>query len=99
MFAKTLSSRSIGILALGTTMLSVFLLIFPYYYSPQSYIPKNNPALGYYIPNTLEAWLVLAAALILLMFSMFLIVIYAKKRAAEGKWVNKPFPGLHQKIN
>jgi hypothetical protein len=99
MFAKPLSSRSLGVLALGAGLSSFFLLIFPYYYSPQSYIPKNNPALGYYMPNTLEAWIVLAVALLLLLFSMFLIVIYAKRRAAEGKWVNKPLPSLHQKTN
>lgn len=94
--AKTLSSRSIGMLAFGVTVLALFLLSFPYYYSPQSYIPKNNPDLGYYMPNTLEAWIALAAALALLMLGVILIYFYGKKRVKEGKGVNRPFPSLHK---
>ena len=99
MFAKKLSSRGLGILAFGSTLLSFFILIFPYYYSPQSYIPKSNPALGYYMPNTLEAWIVLAVALALLLLGLMLIAVYAKRRAAEGKWVNRPFSSIHQTFN
>lgn len=91
MLGKQLSSRSLGVLAFGVTLVSVFLLIFPYYYSPQSYIPKDNPDLGYYMPNTLEAWIALAVALVLLAFGLILIYLYGKKRVAEGKWVKRPF--------
>ena len=94
---RTLSTRTFGILACGSLLSAFFLLIFPYYYSPQSYTPKPNPAWGYYSPNTVEAWIILTAALLLLVFSLFALSRWVLRLKTEGyrwgsSWVN---PRVH----
>ena len=89
---RTLSTRTFGVLAFGSFLSGFFLLIFPYYYSPQSYTPKPNPARGYYSPNTVEAWIILTAALLLLVFSLFALSRWTLRLKTEGyrwgaKWV------------
>jgi small-conductance mechanosensitive channel len=94
MFAENLSSRSLGIIALAIGIMGFLLIAFPYYLFPQFYNPKSNPDWGYHAPNTLEAWIVLSMALLLIMFALVVTYFYGLKRLAEGKWVNKTFYSL-----
>jgi hypothetical protein len=68
---KVVSTRGFGVIAFGSLFASIFLLVAPYYISPQSYIQKANPAWGYTSPNILETSVILGGALVLLVFAIF----------------------------
>jgi len=91
MFARKMSSRILGLVALGIGAMGFLLIVLPYYLFPQLYIPKSNLVFGYLSPNTLEGWIILAVALLLLMFALVVTYFYGLRRLAEGKWVNKSF--------
>ena len=69
---------------------AVFLLFVPYYLFPESYTPKANAAWGYASPNTLAAWVVLGAALALLVFSTLAFTWLGLKLKLEGSmWATR----------
>jgi hypothetical protein len=84
MFAKALSSRTLGVISLLSGAAFFILLTVPYYYFPQSYIPKANPDWGYYMPKSAEAWVVLVVALSFLGLSVGAFALIIKKQS-EGQ--------------
>ena len=90
MCVTNLSSRSIGVIALITGLVSFLLLSVPYYLFPSFYVPKSNPVWGYRLPATLEGWTILALALLLLAATTIVLSFYAKRRIEEGKGTIKP---------
>jgi hypothetical protein len=80
-----LSSRVLLIIGFMCISIAVVLIVVPYLLYPQFYTPKSNPSLGYTIPNTLEGWAILIAALILLALGTILIVIYGLRLDKESK--------------
>jgi hypothetical protein len=86
MCVTKLSSRSIGAIALVTGAAAFLLLTLPYYFFPPSlYSPKSNQMWGYRSPTTLEGWIILAIALLLLAVTTVVLYFYAKRRIKEGK--------------
>jgi len=83
MFAKALSTRTLGVISLLSGVAFFILLILPYHYFPQSYIPKANPEWGYYMPKSPEAWVVLIIALSFLALSIGAFMFILKKQS-EG---------------
>lgn len=83
MFAKALSTRTLGIISLLSGAAFFILLILPYYYllGRQSYIPKANPNLGYYMPKSPEARVVLIVALSFLALSIIAFMLFILARA------------------
>ena len=85
MFKKTVSTRTLLITAFVCISLSILLIGLPYLFFPQYYTPKSNPAWGYTMPNTLEGWTVLIAALLLLAIGLILIVVCVLRPQTEFK--------------
>jgi hypothetical protein len=85
MCVTKLSSRSIGAIALVTGAAAFLLLTLPYYFFPSFYSPKSNKMWGYRSPTTLEGWIILAIALLLLAVTTVVLYFYAKRRIKEGK--------------
>jgi hypothetical protein len=81
MFAKALSTRTLGVISLLSGAAFFILLTLPYYYFPQSYIPKANPEYGYYMPKSPEAWVVLVVALSFLALSIGALALIIKKQS------------------
>jgi hypothetical protein len=75
MFKKQVSTKALLITAFVCISLSVLLITLPYLVFPQFYTAKSNPAGGYVTLNTLEGWIVLIVALLLLVFGIILVVI------------------------
>ena len=73
-FQKT-STKILFILAIVFVTISVSLIIVPYYLFPEFYTLKSNPYLGYTMPNTLEGWIILISALILLALGTILLIL------------------------
>lgn len=69
------STRTLLIIGFACISISVSLIMIPYIVYPQFYTPKSNASLGYTMPNTLEGWAILIAALILLALGIILIAI------------------------
>jgi hypothetical protein len=80
-----LSTRALLILGFACISMAVVLIIVPYLLYPQFYTPKSNPSWGYTMPNTLEGWAVLIAALILLALGAILLVIYSLRLENESR--------------
>jgi len=51
-----LSSMTLGVFALITGATGICLLVLPYLFFPQFYIPKANSSMGYTSPATIEGW-------------------------------------------
>ena len=87
MFAKALSTRTLGVISLLSGAAFFILLTLPYYYFPQSYIPKANPVYGYYMPKSAEAWVALVVALCFLALSIgaFALIIKKQTKGREGR--------------
>jgi NADH:ubiquinone oxidoreductase subunit 3 (subunit A) len=83
-FAKALSTRTLGVISLLSGAAFFILLTLPYYYFPQSYIPKANPDWEYYMPKSPEAWVVLIVALSFLALSIGAFAFIFKKQS-EGQ--------------
>jgi hypothetical protein len=86
MFAKALSTRTLGVISLLSGAAFFILLTVPYYYflGRQSYIPKANPDWGYYMPKSPEAWVLLIVALSFLALSIGAFAFMLKKQS-EGQ--------------
>lgn len=84
MFAEALSIRTLGVISLLSGAAFFILLTLPYYYFPQSYIPKANPEYGYYMPKSPEAWVALIVALSFLGLSIGVFALMLKKQS-EGQ--------------
>lgn len=84
----TASTKAMGGLALGSLLSGFALLTAPYYLFPGSYTPKANSAWGYSEPATVEAWIVLGAAIGLIVVSIFAFTLYGVKLKSQGsKWM------------
>jgi ABC-type antimicrobial peptide transport system permease subunit len=82
---RHLSTRALLIVGFACISIAVVLIVVPYLLYPQFYTPKSNASLGYTMPNTLEGWAVLIAALILLALGMILLVIYSLRLEKESR--------------
>jgi hypothetical protein len=83
------SARAMGVIAFGSLFLAVALIVVPNILSPQSYIPKADPSMGYSSPKTLDAWIILAVALVLLAVSLLAFAVFASKLRSQGSiWVS-----------
>jgi hypothetical protein len=81
-----------GALALGSLLSGFALLAAPYFLFPDSYTPKSNASLGYSEPATIEAWIVLGAAIGLIFLSIFAFTLYGVKLKSQGsKWMKYTF--------
>jgi hypothetical protein len=80
MFAKSLSNRTLGIVSL-LCFSAFFILLVPYYYilGRQAYITKTNPDLGYFLPNSPEAWTFLGAALFFLTLAIVTMSFFIRR--------------------
>jgi hypothetical protein len=85
MCVTKLSSRSIGAIALVSGIVAFLLFALPYYFFPSFYVPKSDQIWGYRSPVTLEGWIILAIALLLLAVTTIVLSFYAKRRIEEGK--------------
>jgi hypothetical protein len=75
-------------LGLGTFLSGCALLAAPYGRFPASSPPKANSAWGYSEPATIEAWLVLGAAIGLIFVSVFAFTLFGVKLKSQGsKWM------------
>ncbi len=82
------SARAIGGLGLGCFVLGFVLLSVPYLLFPSSYTPKANSAWGYSEPATVEAWIILGAAIMLIFLSVFAFTLFGVKLKSQGsKWM------------
>jgi len=81
MFAKSLSNRTLVIVSLSSFSAFFILLTVPYYYilGRQAYITKTNPDLGYFLPNSPEAWTFLIAALCFLTLSIATMSFFIRR--------------------
>lgn len=93
MLTKTSGTLILGAIAALNFVLSCFFLLFPYYYylGVEHYIPKTNPALGYFMPKSLEAWFFLILALIFLALCFATGLLLWKKLRDEGSMWATPF--------
>ncbi len=83
-----ISARVIGGLGLSSFLAGFILLVAPSFLFPQSYTPKSNSAWGYTSPKTPETWIILAAAIALIVVSVFAFMLYGVKLKTQGsKWM------------
>ena len=78
-----ISTQILLIVGFACITVSVALIVIPYEIYPQLYISKSNPSFGYTVSNTLEGWLFLITALILLALGIILIIISALRQQKE----------------
>lgn len=84
----TVSTRTMGGLGVGSLLLGFTFLAAPYLLFPGSYTPKANAAWGYSEPATVEAWIVLGAAIGLIFLSVIAFTLYGAKLKSQGsKWM------------
>jgi|AGTN01.3.fsa_nt_gi hypothetical protein len=82
------STRAMGGLGLGSLLSGFALLSAPCYLFPGSYTPKANSTWGYSEPATVEAWIILGAAIGLVFLSIFAFTLYGVKLKSQGsKWM------------
>jgi hypothetical protein len=82
------STKTMGGLALGSLLSGFALLAAPYYLFPSSYTPKANSAWGYSEPATVEAWIVLVAAIGLIFLAIVAFTLFGVKLKSQGsKWM------------
>lgn len=70
--------------------LSIFFIVFPYYFGLGQYLPKSDPSLGYFLPKSEEAWFFLILGVALLVFSFLVLVLFLMRRKDENgktRWV------------
>ena len=85
---QKISTKILLIIAVLFITVSVSLIIVPYYLFPQFYTPKSNPYLGYTMPNTLEGWIILIFALILLALGTILLILGGVRLEEESRFPN-----------
>jgi len=76
--AAKISSRSLGIVAFVTGAISLCLLVLPYMFFTEFYIPKANVGIGYTAPATIEGWAFMIAGLALLIVTVIFAKLYRK---------------------
>lgn len=82
------SARTMGALGLGSLLSGLALLAAPYLLFPGSYTPKANSVWGYSEPATIEAWIVLGAAIGLIFLSVFAFTLFGVKlKSQSSKWM------------
>jgi hypothetical protein len=87
---QAIPTKAYGATALASLLAGLFLLAAPYYLFPESYAPKADPAWGYTAPATLEGWIVLAAGLALILFSLCAFALWGYRLSVEGsRWAKK----------
>jgi len=69
-------SRMFGYIVL---IISLAILVLPYYLFPQFFIAKENAAAGYVGPATIEGWASLIIGIPLLLISIYLIKFVPQK--------------------
>jgi uncharacterized membrane protein YhaH (DUF805 family) len=86
MFTKALGTRILGVIAVLNFVLFFFFLTFPYYcyLGVDHYIPKSNPALGYFMPKSPEARFFLILALFFLALAFATTMLLWKRLSDEG---------------
>jgi hypothetical protein len=79
-------NERLGILAIFNLVVSIFLILAPYYYflGKQNCIPKGNPDLGYVLPNSFEAWFFLVLALIFIGLFFVTFTLFYRKIRSKG---------------
>jgi hypothetical protein len=82
MLTKILSLRLLVSLIVLNSVLFYFFLTVPYYFflGAQHYIPKTNPAWGFFMPNSPEAWFFFILAFVFLAFSVVSLMLLIWKR-------------------
>jgi hypothetical protein len=82
MLLRTSSTRILVLIAALNFALFFFFLTFPYYYllGAGYYIPKSNPAWGYLMPNSPEAWFFFILAFAFLAFWAVTVAALVRKR-------------------
>jgi hypothetical protein len=78
-----ISTQILLIVGFACITVSVALIVVPYVIYPQLYIPKSNHSFGYTMPNTLEGWIFLITALIMLALGIILIIISVLRQQME----------------
>jgi hypothetical protein len=83
---KMIFTERLGLAALFNLAASIFLLSVPYYYflGKQHYIPKSNPDLGYFLPNSFEAWFFLILALVFFGLFWVTFALFYRKIRSKG---------------
>ncbi|XES77128.1 MAG: hypothetical protein ACBZ72_13280 [Candidatus Bathyarchaeia archaeon] len=85
---RAVPTQVLGASAFGTLFAGLLLLVVPYYVFPQFYSPKANPVWGYTSPITVEGGVMLAAALALIVASLFVFTLWGLRLNVEGsKWL------------
>ena len=82
---QKISTKILLFIAVLFITVSISLIIVPYYLFPEFYTPKSNPSLGYTMPNTLEGWIILISALILLALGTFLLILCGVRLQKESR--------------
>jgi hypothetical protein len=82
MLPKTLSTRILVLLTILNFTLFLFFLTAPYYYflGSQHYIPKDNPAWGFMMPGSPEAWFYFILAFVFLALWVVTFTLFMMKR-------------------
>jgi len=82
---KELSSRTLGVIIVLTFAVFFLLLILPYYViGKEQYIPKSNPIFGYFLPKSLEAWLLFILSWTFFALSMIVLAFFIRRKQDEG---------------
>ena len=86
MFGRAFFNGILGFIAVLSIALSIFFIMFPYHYflGAEHYIPKINPALGYFMPKSPEAWFFLILGLFLLALGVATTMLLWKRLSNEG---------------
>lgn len=86
MFGRAFFNGILGLVLALSFALSIFLIMFPYYYflGVDHYIPKSNPALGYFMPKSPEAWFFLILGLFFLALGIATTMLLWKRLRDEG---------------
>jgi hypothetical protein len=89
---STLSTRTIGGLALCSLLSGFAILAAPYYLFPGSYTSKANSVWGYSEPATIEAGIILGAAIGLIFLSISAFTLFGVRLKSQGsKWMKYTF--------
>jgi hypothetical protein len=79
---KVLTARVLGIVSIINFVLFFFFLAFPYYYllEPENYVSKTNPAWGFFMPVSSQAWFFFILAFVFLILAAIAICLLIWKR-------------------
>jgi hypothetical protein len=66
------------IIGYGILVAALCMLILPYTFFPQFYIPKANESMGYVAPASIEGWALMITGIVLLLISIIFIKTAAR---------------------